>query len=407
MFKYERNEWLNKGETGAIPISPDNLNRMELGILGALHEINSVNFENLVIQRISSSCEWVAPKAHNNTFKILCGGGGGGGGYAAKIENYVSIGAGGGGGGYLTFKEVEIPAGTTVDIICGAGGAASTNGGTTYFGNDGDEYYVYAEGGERGGDSDITNKQAGKGGDGVAGGGGGSAIAVTVNLSNMTKYRDIAPGDGGKGSLFGGGGAGVAILNKQISYNTDKHYVSKIGQPGSGGKYGGDGGDFNEGAKPSRETPLSFLELLFDISTLKTYVPYVGGEKGYGSGGVFSNGGKMYSWTSGLHCGSGGGGGFFGNGGAGAAEYGAGGGGGGYRCSGGGGGSGKVGDNWDEPITNGGGGGGFFGYGAAGGAFNYGGGGGGFFCNASDSKGGDGGVLIMYVKPNPSEEEDE
>ncbi len=295
---------------------------------------------NLVIEKIFDSCNWVVPKAKGGKFSVIAVGGGGG--------KYGSGSGGGGGSGYIEKVEVQLDEGAVVPIVCGAGGAAGKDGGSTMFGA-----YVTAQGGKAGENNAGGDGEAGgggyasngKGGNGKTYGGGGGGGSGTSNA--------CAPG--GNGGTYGGGGGG----------NT----------PGLGGAFGGSGGGLSGGASNG----IPFGDPIFN--TMYMYAkPFsidskASSDKVGGGGGYGGNGG------SGGNRGGGGGGGYGGNGGAGYGNGMTGGGGGGY---GGNGGSGSS--------SSGGGGGGFFSAG------NSGGGGGGFFVDASGGVGANGGVLIVYFK---------
>lgn len=383
MVKYTKNEWKNKGEANAIPLSASNLKKMENGIEKSFEELAYSNLKNLVVQKITESCSWVAPKAVKNIFKVFCVGGGGGGGTNYRYNDNNVAGGGGGGGGYVNIQELNIKDGTTIDIVCGAGGNSSSDGGTTSFGN-----LLSSAGGKCGKngvnvDGYIAKVIAGDGGDGSSGGGGGGFYV------HYTNYSENKGGSGGNGNMFGGGGSG------HCHNETSNNYVRGIG--GASGDLGGDGGSYN--TKPKQGTPMNdpFLNILFNMEYLHTLNGVE--SDGAGSGGVGSNGGTSSYSNSG---GGGGGGGYCGNGGS--ITYG-GGGGGGYCGDGGG--SVMLDSSLSSYVVGGGGGGGFFCHGGEGGY--SGGGGGGFFCdgkngatynqdNSSGGKGGDGGVLIMYIK---------
>lgn len=365
MAKYIKHDWKNEGEDKAIPLSADNLKEIEDGVELAVNGLASSNLKNLVVQRINTTCTWIAPKAVENKFKVICVGGGGGGGNCCYINDVYSYGAGGGGGGYVSINEVEIEPGTSVQIVCGAGGTPGNAGGSTSFDK------LSAKGGQPGGNGTIDGEiVCGNGGDGGSGGGGGSCFIDTWSSTRVTI------GSGGNGDLFGGGGCGSA----DVSYgNTIESYVSA----GRGGTMGGAGGAPDVSPQKGKISEYSFIDCFFDINAL---IMIQSPSPGDGSGGINSNGGAGSS-------GYGGGGGYCGNGGAG--NFG-GGGGGGY-CGNGGAGS----NDKKNGGVNGGGGGGFFCDGADGMSNwpnSYGGGGGGFFCDGKGANGGDGGVLIMYIK---------
>ena len=381
-INYEHKTWYNKTDTdnasNRIPISATHLNRIEDGIQESFDKLAYSNFKNLVVQKIHSSCEWIAPKAVNNTFRVFCVGGGGGGGTNKISDNEVYYaGGGGGGGGGIQVSDITVEPGTKIDIICGAGGAISADGGSTSFGG-----YLTAEGGT-GGKTAISYLAAGDGGSGGSGGGGGGA--GTKNSGAVA----LVAGNGGHGGLYGGGGGG----GKTAGNATSDSYT--IGLGGLSTKCG-NGGTVGVISTAGKQIEDPFIDCLFQI----TYIKGAGTAQieGYGSGGICSAGGATDSVQK-LNAG-GGGGGYCGNGGNSGLV--AGGGGGGY-CGNGGNGSATA------YYGSGGGGGGFFCDGGNGGQ-HCAGGGGGFFCDGADGGksgygwGGDGGVLIMYIKDDTEEE---
>ena len=142
---------------------------------------------------------FMVPKAKGQQFSVRIFGGGGG----------VGVSNGGGGGGNMNYAVLNLPEGSKIDIIIGAGGTNKNNGGTTSFGT-----YLSATGGECG------NRF--NGGNGGTGGGGSR------------------PGSGGSGT-YGGGGGGCYLFNMYV----DKNKVISAG--GNGGIYGGGGGGYNRG----------------------------------------------------------------------------------------------------------------------------------------------------------------
>ena len=391
-IKYEHKTWYDKSDTEnaakRIPLSAANLNRIEDGIQESFDELAYANLKNLVIQKITLSSTWTAPKAVRNMFKVFCVGGGGGGGnyYYYNDDNHAS--GGGGGGGYISVAELSIPSGTTIDVVCGSGGSLTTDGGTSYFGE-----LLMASGGKAG--ENGTNSgyvmYGGKGGDGGAGGGGGG---IYVETSSGTM------GSGGDGEIFGGGGASGGAFDPYAKRVQD----SIVGKGGKASGFGGDGGGSDTIAKTGQVGTVSFIDCLFGIEhiiDIKTPL----NTNHCGSGGINCNGGFGSCGGSGDSSISfGGGGGYCGNGGN------HNGGGGGYCGNGG---NGGIYSGTYHVNSGGGGGGGFFcngGTPTAGSSSHYrsfsvGGGGGGFFCDGTSSGvGGDGGVLIMYIKDDSQEE---
>lgn len=374
----------------------------------------SALLNGLKIEIIKESKNWTAPKAVNQEFIAFVVGAGGGGGVSYKISNTAYHGGGGGGSGHIEIQKIQIAEGTTVQIVCGAAGGKSTDGGDTIFGS-----YVTASGGKAG--KDGTSTAAGDGGDGEAGGGGGGGLNVTKagNGGNGRVYgggggggstfSGIA-GNGGNGGTYGGGGGAGGIHSGSSGTR---------GTPGSGGTHGGKGGVYSSSnttgaGEQGHPMVLNYLtELLPMFRRIKcttgdpridpnqwTSVDTTTIEQSFlGLAG--------YCATSPYKSGGGGGGGYGGSGGCSPRNYtsynvGAGGGGGYGGCGGG---------SWcnNSYGAGGSGGGGFFAFGGClsnslcGGA-----GGGGFFCNGSAGTSYDGGagggflglnggVMIIYI----------
>ena len=367
---------------------------------------------NVVIKKITTSQQFTVPKAAKQLFKIFAVGGGGGGGKGTKrvvsikdVSKEVEAGGGGGGGGCIEIQTAMCTEGDVLEITVGAGGNISCDGGDTTIMNLTQSLEVIkANGGKAGGDAVDNN--GGHGGSGGSGGGGGGN-------GYLTGVKGVS-GNGGDG-CYGGGGAGYG------------------GLPGVSEKYG-DGG--TNGVAKNR-APFSdnvgFVDVLFSpeyfpmaralsmaiseaVGNGEGGICAVGGVKGSdvssgcGGGGGFcrdgGNGGtcnKYYDTTLYGSGGGGGGGGYCGNGGlggygcdyyyVGSGDYnvgygGGGGGGGGFFCKGGNGGEGKRRVGSSSPRFYGGGGGGFFNNGVDGNSIG----------NDSAKSGGDGGVIIMYVK---------
>ena len=359
---------VSKGGTGAITAEDarENLDVYSKDeVEDAFNKLATVDLSRLVIQKIVTSGTWVAPKAVKQLFKVYCVGGGGGGGVNLNNNNSAySGGGGGGGGGHIEISELTIPLGAEIDIICGAGGAKQTDGGATSFGT-----LLTANGGSKGEDGAGNG---GKGGDGGAGGGGG------VGDNGNGRHRG---GSGGNGSFGGGGGAGGGSSN-----GTDE-YPHPTG--GLGGIHGGAGGDcITSRYRVTKRFDGPFIDLLFDKKQITANSPSTTPVQYAGAGGTGGAGGSGIGAYSGC-CG--GGGGYCGNGGDAKAYTG--------DYSGGGGGGGYCGNGGDALNKGaGGGGGGFFCDGGDGGTNGVGGGGGGFFSHGSGGPGGNGGVLIMYIK---------
>lgn len=314
----------------------------------------TINFaKNFAVEKITESGTWIAPKAVGQRFTVY--GVGGGGGHSRY---------GGGGGGYVEIRELEIPEGTQVDVICGAGGGYEIasgrdahNGGDSIFGS-----YFTARGGK-------GAKADGSGGDGGAGGGSYAG----KKAGNGGKYGGGGGagrnGNGGNGGEYGGGGGS-----------------SGTGTPGTGGKYGGNGG---KNANGGNGTAASFTlkDILYSL-TRKVF-PGIGGTGGSGGAGGGGFGGK--GGNGGYSGGSGGGGGYGGDGGNALQEYGAGGG-------------GYFGNGGSAANSGAGGGGGLFANGGDGNSYGAGSGAGiedGKSARTSDGSegdGGNGGFYITYFK---------
>lgn len=401
---FQKKAWLNvpdplnppeppEGQDSLAVFDADNMNRIEGGIESAHKKIDKglseafekialANVGKLVVQKITTSCTWTAPKAASQLFKVFCVGGGGSAGalyYRAVGNTYPDLGGGGGGGGCIEISDVEIEAGTEIEIICGAGGKGagyyqagqskpvSTDGGDTLFGD-----MLVAKGGEAG--ESATPSSNGNGGNGGSGGGGGGN-------DNST------PGNGGNGGLYGGGGGGAGMYG-----------ASTVGQGGTSDGCG-NGGTLFVSPDEGKIFDGGFLDYFFGIDSA-FHTLYKNGNKGGDGNGVQGGGGGGNGGNGGwgnnylkeasgagryYACAAGGGGGFGGNGGNGGVY--SGGGGGGYFGNGASPASNKYGMGY-----NGGGGGGFFCDGSPIG------GGGGFFSGGNGYDGGNGGVLIMYIK---------
>ena len=191
-----------------------------------------------------------------NGIDVFLVGGGGGGRTGSQSVN----GAGGGGGGYTTTKKGHtISAGSSYNIVIGAGGATNSNGGTS------SAFGFSAAGGKYGspGSSNFGVEVA-IGGNGGSGGGGGTSYQGYGGNggSNGSNGSNGTGGNGGKGqgtttrefgesdgTLYAGGGAGTegkagagggGVYNN--TNNSDRYYVAN-GTANTGG--GGGGGAFN------------------------------------------------------------------------------------------------------------------------------------------------------------------
>ncbi len=191
-----------------------------------------------------------------NGIDVFLVGGGGGGRTGSQRVN----GAGGGGGGYTTTKKGHtVSAGSSYNIVIGAGGATNSNGGTS------SAFGFSAAGGKYGapGASNFEAEVAIGGNGGSGGGGGTSHQGYGGNGgSNGSNGSNGTGGNGGTGqgtttrefgesdgTLYAGGGAGTegkagagggGVYNN--TNNSDKYYVAN-GTANTGG--GGGGGAFN------------------------------------------------------------------------------------------------------------------------------------------------------------------
>ena len=381
----------------------------------SLYELTKRNDSNLVIERITSSCTWKAPKAVNSKFTIFAVGGGGSGGFGNWYDSLNSdnqrdtIYGGSGGSGHIIKFGAFISEGTPVNIIVGAGGIPSYSAATGFTGNDGGATSILshtAPGGSKGGNCVVTSTSivGGAGGDGGAGGGGGGCIMRSNSDGTPVFTGTIKGGNGGNASYGGGGGGGSAAVIKGSSPNYTYSYIANSGANGgiSVSDKGGNGGTPNaKNSKLPVKTSVSIYDTYFDVdimsrindTKLDTTIGY-----GQGAGGVGSVGGNAY-------YGGGGGGGYCSNGCTPTSVSGGGGGGHFYYKK----------DDVDRCTSNSNGGSGFFSAGGHASQVNrlsisgynsgssyytrIGGGGGGFFSDGkSNGTGGDGGVLIMYIK---------
>lgn len=367
-------------------------------------------FSDFVIEKIETSTVWTAPKARNQQFRVYAVGGGGAGG--ASSGDYT-CGGGGGGGGYVEIRDIVIPEGEEVSIVCGAGGLSTSdkgNGGATQFGA-----YVSANGGKGGRsggypiytNSSYTSYCGGAGGDGGAGGGGGAAYS---NVSG-----GAYGGNGGNGGTYGGGG-GAGCRNTSGDMKTDSPNYQK---GGSGGTYGGGGGcglgysgtpvggGVGTGGTVSAPatggrplTHFSLFDMLLYAAEMRSF-PHTSSGMAGGGGGEGSRGGLggSYGTSSKTYYCGGGGGGLVGNGGDGTISNSS------PVSSRAGGGGGNFCGNGGAGLQSGGGGGGLFCDGADGGQYGGGGGGGivpgsAAYKDSGDNwrggEGGHGGVYILY-----------
>jgi len=148
----------------------------------------------------TGAATWTAPAGAQSpiTYWIVGGGGGGSGAYDQR-------GNGGGGGGAAITGTYAIVAGTTYDIVVGAGGDGGTGRGTVNpisgpFGSDTD-----------GTDGISSSFDAAGGGPVAAGGGKGLDGTTGTQRAGGTGGAVTTGGGGGGGGGSGGGGGGAAI----------------------------------------------------------------------------------------------------------------------------------------------------------------------------------------------------
>jgi len=169
----------------------------------------TTNRESVILTYIDATQGWVVSSAAYTTSPLstvytvsyLSVSGGGGGGTA---QTGVNIGGGGGAGGYLS-GTTSLVFGTTYTVTVGAGGAASTQGGTSSIGS-----LVSSTGGGYGG-----NNVNGNGGNGGSGGGGGSGNSGGSGTSGQG--NNGGQGDTTATSFGGGGGGGASAVGANAS----------------------------------------------------------------------------------------------------------------------------------------------------------------------------------------------
>ena len=224
---------------------------------------------------------WTCPDGVYRISVAAVGGGGGGGSGAG------AGGGGGGGSGYIT--DIAVTPGSVYTVVVGVGGAAATQGGTSYFNdpvagillncNGGDGGFpggsVYGgtvtvgsgfAGGDGGWGSASPAAQGGGGGAGgltANGGNGGSAFGIFANLSTQAGKNSASGGGGGScgggagilnsvgtqvNTSTGNGGGGGGVLLAGVSnlgvggVNLAGSTGAIIGQSGIGGSGGATGG---------------------------------------------------------------------------------------------------------------------------------------------------------------------
>ncbi len=212
----------------------------------------------------TGSTTWTAPATIQGpiTYWIVGGGGGGAGAYDQR-------GNGGGGGGAAITGTHAVVAGTTYDIVVGAGGAGGTGQGTFNisvgpFGSDTDGANgtassfdsagggpVAAGGGKgldgttgtlkAGGTGGLVTTGGGGGGGGGSGGGGGGAggdgTAGTNTVAGIggTGISFTIPGyNGGNAQIYGAGGNGGANSGGGFAVGADG--LANTGKGGQGGR---------------------------------------------------------------------------------------------------------------------------------------------------------------------------
>ena len=248
----------------------------------------------------AGTCAWTVPSGVTSVDVLAVGGGGGGGAW---------VGAGGGGGGVTETMGVSVSAGSTVDVLVGAGGVGSiltstftagSNGQPSQFGS---ATPVIALGGGVG--ASIGQQLAG-GGASVATGGGsadpnlpaGSGTGSGSALVGGAASSDQQPHPVGGGA--GAGGNGLNGSGSGSSWSSGAGGPGKISNlTGATVHYGGGGGGSAHGTWPTSTS--------WDSSVVIT--PGVGGVGGGGAGGrVVSSAGAVYGFDGVDGLGGGGGG---------------------------------------------------------------------------------------------------
>src|SRR3989344_5177773 len=287
---------------------------------------------------LTSGTSWTVPSewnSSNNSIEVIGGGGGGG------TSNGSSAGTGGGGGGYSKVTNQSLTPGASVTYAVGAGGAASTAGGDTYFCNStsncasisGTAVVVGVTGGGAGG----AYPTPGIGQDGGAGGTGGPVFVASTTYSGGSGggYQSAGYAGGGGGGAGGPNGTGAA---GGFGGGTNGSSASGGGGGGSGGGSAGSTGATSLGGAGGNNSSATGGGSAGSAGSNGG-----GGGGGSGPAGAKGTSGAGIEWDGTHGSGGGGGGGPAGGnitGGAGAL-YGAGGGGG--SCGTGGCGSGGAG----------------------------------------------------------------
>jgi len=172
----------------------------------------------------SGTVQWTCPAGVKSVSIVTVGGGGGGGGDGP--------GGGSGGGGGMSYRnDISVSAGTSYEVICGAGGGGSAN-----------------STGQAGQTSSVAQLQVSSGG----GGGGVSGVGAAGGASGQAGQGDAASsgGPGSAGNNGGGGGGGSAAGNYNNGGTGAKggevpHYGILPAGQGQGGEHGGGAGGFS------------------------------------------------------------------------------------------------------------------------------------------------------------------
>lgn len=210
----------------------------------------------------SGKLRWLSSITKIDIFGV--GGGGGGGG---TTSTYGGNGGGGGSGYTKTVKLVEITNKQEIDVVIGAGGRASSAGGTTTFGN-----ILSVNGGQPGGTCRSYDDDANATG-GAGGSGGGPACALATYTSQGN------PGsDGNSGTnTYTQASQGVTVLGGRGQGTTTREFGESGGPLHAGG---GQGVYINYFNVPSGSGPAGQSG-----SNGNSHPTYRGGKGGGGYGG--------------------------------------------------------------------------------------------------------------------------
>lgn len=210
----------------------------------------------------SGKLRWLSSITKIDIFGV--GGGGGGGG---TTSTYGGDGGGGGSGYTKTVKLVEITNKQEIDVVIGAGGRASSAGGTTTFGN-----ILSVNGGQPGGTCRSYDDDANATG-GAGGSGGGPACALATYTSQGN------PGsDGNSGTnTYTQASQGVTVLGGRGQGTTTREFGESDGPLHAGG---GQGVYINYFNVPSGSGPAGQSG-----SNGNSHPTYRGGKGGGGYGG--------------------------------------------------------------------------------------------------------------------------